>query len=578
MISEKVLPAEENSQTSLLTSPVDLSGRVLYERFLIERDLSEPPMSDIVSSFLAKDLKDFCRRVILKTFRSPESSIQSNAFQDICGTLIRLDHPNIEWILETGRLFDGSPYAVTTYTSGESLERILEGNRRLVLDRVANIVQSVAAALGSAHSRKILHADVAPWNIIISPGENGESVRLTNFGCMWPTDSKSLKFLQNGSGSRSLYYTAPELMVEDGRSTVAADVYSLAVVAYEMLTGNVPFIADSRHEMLELIVKGMPAKPTGLRTDLSADAEAILLSAIQYKPLMRPRDVREFGIELANELRNRRSDKSIPRPVKEEKPAGVIDQPIIEIEVETQPAAAVAEPRRKRSPKTSIVSDRAIAWALIALLLAGALSIPIGQTILDDGATPGVVGSIVNKSPGTSLPRQLRLSVQGSNVINAGGQRSQQRGNDVGIGDGYGITFQADAGGSAYVFAEAADDNGRTVYNILYPLTRVNGGSAQIEANHEAKTRPGSFSDTRKPEIVWLVWTAGKHDDLEAARQSAFEADGFVRSENDVQKVKHFLERGKNNRLDVRRDETDGQTIVSGSGDRIVYRIELERP
>jgi serine/threonine protein kinase len=581
MVSEKVNSSEENCQTSPPSTPVDLAGRVLYERFLIERDLSEPPVSNIISSYLAKDLKHFCRRVILKAVRSPESSIQSNAFQDICETLIRLDHPNIEWILETGRLFDGRPYAVTTFTSGGSLDRILEWNRRLVLDRVANIVESVAAGLSAAHSRKILHANVTPWNIFITPeDEEAESVRLTNFGCLWPTDSKLSQFLHMSSGSGSLCYTAPELMVEGGRATAAADIYSLAVVTYKMLTGNVPFMAASRDAMLELIVKGVPAKPTGLRTDLSADAEAILLSAMQYKPLMRPRDVRAFGTELANELRNLPSDKSISRPANEDKPARVFDQPIIQIEVETQPAVAVSEPRRKHLPKAStIVSDKAIAWALIALLLAGALSIPIGQTILHDGEKPGVVGSIVKKSSETGLPRQLRLSIQGSNESSVAAQKSQpQRGNGVLNGDGYGITFEADAGGNAYVFAEAADEEGRPVFNVLYPLTRVNGGSARIEPNHEAKTRPGRFSDNSKPEVVWLVWTAAKHDDLEAARQSAFEADSVVRAENDVQKVKHFLERGKNNKLDVRRDEADGQTVVSGSGDRIVYRIELERP
>ena len=82
--------------------------------------------------------------------------------------------------------------------------------------------------------------------------------------------------------------------------------------------------------------------------------------------------------------------------------------------------------------------------------------------------------------------------------------------------------------------------------------------------------------ESRGPEIIWLVWTAGNQDDLESARRAACDGDGVVRSENDVEKLKHFLERNKNNKFDLRKDESTQQSVLNASGDKIVNRIELE--
>lgn len=581
MTTDKVLSAEENRQTSRVGTPDDLSGHVLFERFLIERDLLDPSSGGNFAVYIAKDLKHFCRKVVVKAIRQPsaERSGRPNAFQGVCDALMRLDHPNIEWILETGRLFDGRPYVVTTYTSGHSLGEMLSGDRRLVLDRVAHIVESVADALGAAHARGILHCDVTLANIVVTPQEyEAESVRLTNFGSAWPPDSGRSLFEETYWESESPLYTAPELMVEDGRATPASDIYSLAAVAYRMLTGKVPFKATDREEMLELIVKGVQKRPSDLRTDLPADAEAILLSALQYKPLMRPRDVRTFGLELASELRKGSHSGQATRPRKPEVPLIVYADTIREIEVEGAGEVPLVEPKRRLARKAvTIVSDRAIAWSLIILLLAGALSIPIGQTLLDEGEKPAPISSIIQKPADTRLPREIRYSIEGQNVKNPASTASQPMPqNSFVTGGDYRMTFEADSLGNAYVFSEAVDEQGKTFYDVLYPLAKVNSGSAAIEPKQQAKTRPGTFVDGRNTAIVWLVWTAGKHDDLESATRTALEGDGVVRNENEIQKLKHFLERNKNFRLDINNDDANRQTVLKGSGDKIVHRIELE--
>ncbi len=576
MTPEKVL-TEENRETSRLRISDDLVGHVLFERFLIERDLSHASAAGNCAIYLAKDLKHFCRKVVIKALSQPaaEHSGRPNAFHDVCDALMRLDHPNLEWILETGKLFDGRPYVVTTYTSGQSLEQILIGERRLVLERVAHIVESVAEGLGAAHARGILHGEITPANIVVTPQEfEAENVRLTGFG----SDSSFSRFADMHFGSDSFFYTAPELMSEDGRATPASDIYSLAAVAYRMLTGEVPFKATDREEMLESIVRGIQTLPSFLRTDLPIDAEAMLLSALQYKPLMRPRDVRAFGLELANELRQCAYPHNSAKKIEAEHPAFRFIDSTSDIEAEITAEERPRERTTRVSQKpAAIVSDRAIAWSLIILLLAGALSIPIGQTILEEGQKPSAVSSIIKKPADTRLPREIKYSVEGLNLKNPGLAGSQPILQNSFVSSGeYKMTFETDTAGNAYVLSEAADEQGRTIYNVLYPQSKANGGSAAIEPKQQVKTRAGTVSETLGTEIIWLVWTAGKQDDLESARLSALEADGILRNENDVQKVKHFLERNKNNKLDIRQSDADQRTVVNGFGDRIVYRIELE--
>lgn len=580
MSPDKVLPAETDRPNSSFRTPDALVGRVLYERFLIERDLSDRASGGNCSSYLAKDLRHFCRKVVVRALTQPPTEREgpSNAFQDVCDTLMRLDHPNIEWILETGRLFDGRPYAVTTYTAGQTLSQILRGDRRLVLDRVAHIVESVAEALGAAHSEEILHWDVAPANIVITLREReAESVRLTGFGSAWPADSAPSRFANIHLGCESLLYTAPELLAEDGRETPASDIYSLAAVAYRMLTGEVPFKATDREDLIESVKLGLQVWPSDLRTDLRADAEAILLSGLQFRAVMRPRDARLFGHDLADALRDGAYHFKTSRQIK----AGVAVKSdtlaISEAPVSSADEMPSGESKKRSAQKpAAVVSDRAIAWSLIILLLAGALSIPIGKTIRDDEQRAAAVSSMAKKPADTRLPREIRYSFDGQNIKNltATGFQPTLQNSLVKSGE-YKLTFESDSAGNAYLFSEA-DEQGRTVYNVLYPLPKVNDGSAHIEPRQQAKSRTGSFSETRNSEIVWLVWTAGKQDDLESARRSALEADGIVRNENDVQKLKHFLERNKNNKLDVRKEDADLQTVLNGSGDKIVHRIELE--
>ncbi len=559
--------------------PDALVGHVLYERFLIEDDISDPAAGSNCVCYVAKDLRHFCRKVVVRTLNpGTEWSVRSRSFQDICKVLMQLGHPNIEVILETGKLFDGRSYAVTAYTDAQSLRQATNGSRRLVVDRVAQVVESVGEALGAAHTRKIIHGDVAPANIMITPPEqDAEGIRLVSFGTAWPDDPGQARFADMPPQFESLPYTAPELLTDDGRATPASDIYSLAAVAWRMLTGEVPFEAAGRAEMLELVSQGIRVRPSDLRTDLSADAEAILLSALQYKAAVRPRDARIFGRDLADALRGSVYQFKPTQKVQVEPPVKTAVEPKAESIVFVADEMPSDDSRKKVVARPPVVSDRVITWSLIIFLLAGALSIPIVKTIRSEGQKPPV-NSIVDRPAAARLPREIKYSIEGQNIRNGALTVSQPMPQNSFVKGGeYRIAFEADSAGNAYVFTEAVDEQGRAVYELLYPMPKVNGGAARVEPGQQVQTRTDTVGEERNTKIIWLVWTAGKQDDLEAARGAAIASDGVVLGDNELQKLKHFLERNKNNRLNLRNEGANNEIVLTGSGDRLVHRIELER-
>jgi hypothetical protein len=138
------------------------------------------------------------------------------------------------------------------------------------------------------------------------------------------------------------------------------------------------------------------------------------------------------------------------------------------------------------------------------------------------------------------------------------------------------MNFQADADGYVYVFNEDKDGTGNPVYNILYPTPKTNNGSAKVNAKEKIETNNNTFRGARGTEIVWLIWTAEKRDDLESARQSAFDAQGTLKDEANVKKLRDYLDKYGGEKNEVQKDSKSQQTIVKGKGNVIVQRIELE--
>ena len=571
-----------------------LVGQVLDGRFLIVKDLTEggADAGGIGLVYLARDKKMMDREVVVKILQKSalENADLLRKFKHEREALIRLDHPNIVRILDSGALADGNPFMVMEYIAGYSLNKVMKENGRLPFDFIAHVTESVTDALSFAHSQKILHRDIKPANIMLTPqDENFERVRLIDFGIARVENSRLAEETKAFFSVGTLQYIAPEQLEGRLAQTSATDIYAFAIVIYQMLTGNLPFEPHNPVEMFVLQKEGVKIPPSRLRNDLPPEAEKILLSALEFETEKRPPNARAFGRRLAKILRGNLSYKTnkenslpvtenftSPNPNNEETPAfAPFDAP------------GGAESFQTQARKTSKKGRFRI---LLGLLILTILAIPFGFAVwksgekdsagasnADSGKAANTTGNAANKGANRQIELKYFLNVQKMRDDKPFEEPFKSSGQEI-FESGYKfrMNLQSDAAGFIYLFNESKDARGDTIYNLLFPTPKINGGSAEVAAGQGIETNQNTFGGARGTEIVWLIWTAGKQEKLESARQSAFDANGVVRDEKNTRQLTDFLKEYAKEKSEVSKDAANRQTVIKSSGDAVVQRIELE--
>jgi YVTN family beta-propeller protein len=153
-----------------------------------------------------------------------------------------IEHPNVIPVYEAGEA-DGVLYLIMRFIEGTDLRALIRSEGRLDTGRATAIVAQVAAALGAAHRRGLIHRDVKPANVLIDSGGGREHAYLTDFGIARDVEATSA-LTRTGMVVGTLDYIAPELL-QDGGADGRSDVYALGCVLFEVLTGQVPFPRDS---------------------------------------------------------------------------------------------------------------------------------------------------------------------------------------------------------------------------------------------------------------------------------------------------------------------------------------------
>ena len=231
------------------------------------------------------------REVAMKSLR-PELLSDSNfveRFRAEATSLARLNHPNITTLYS---LFpDGrNLYMVMELVRGTTLDTILE-KRKTALDirECLAIIAQAADGLDYAHTMGVIHRDIKPSNLIIS--ENG-TLKIMDFGIARVRGSQRLT--RSGSIVGTLAYMAPEqLRGEEGDDS--CDLYSLAIVLYEMLSGSPPFNAASEYDLMQAQINQKPERLTPKVPGLDPKIESALLKALSKKPDQRYPSTRAFS-------------------------------------------------------------------------------------------------------------------------------------------------------------------------------------------------------------------------------------------------------------------------------------------
>ena len=228
-------------------------------------------------------------------------------FQQEAQTVVKFSHPHIVPVYEFGVESD-EPYLVMAYMPGGTLaDRIAKGP--IPLDEAIDILTPIASALDYAHAKGVVHRDLKPGNILF---DDSGAAQLTDFGVV-----KLAEATQSFTGSAIIgtpAYMSPEQVKGDKHIDGRSDFYGLAVILYEMLTGEVPYKGDTPTQQLMKHVLEPAPRVRAVRPDFPAEVEAVLLTALAKEPEQRYPTGRAFIAALANPLAARGPQTFITAP------------------------------------------------------------------------------------------------------------------------------------------------------------------------------------------------------------------------------------------------------------------------
>jgi serine/threonine protein kinase len=290
-----------SNQPSVPSSRANLIGKMLGGRYIIERELGRGGMGAV---YLARDKPElYSRPVVVKVLL--EEALKHDwvitKFHQEIESLTRLDDPGVVGIFDAGKLDDGTPYLVMQYVEGTTLRAAMKP-KGMDFEHAAAIIRQVGRSIGAAHEEGILHRDLKPENIMLRQTKSGEQqVKIIDFGIAKIKNSIAGPSPLTGLTVGTIGYMSPE-QLSAKPLTSASDIYSLGVIAYEMLTGRDPFTPDSMFQLLEMQRAGVRVKPCDLRPNLPEAAQQVLLKALAFDPSERFQRAQEFGDRLAGAL------------------------------------------------------------------------------------------------------------------------------------------------------------------------------------------------------------------------------------------------------------------------------------
>ncbi len=291
-----------------LQYPAMMTGQTL-SHFRILEQLGDGGMGVV---YRARDER-LERDVALKLL--PAGALADESARNLCHrearTLSRLNHPGIATLYDLGR-DQGADFLVMEFVVGESLEQRL-GSGPLAEDEIASLGDQIAAALQAAHEQRVVHCDLKPGNVMVTP--RGQ-VKLLDFGV-----ARLLRAHDEGARTKAittapvgtLPYMAPEQLLErdvDART----DVYALGMVLYRMASGRLPFENQPAVILANQILNSQPPPPGRFRPDLSPGLERIVLRCIEKDPASRFATATEVGAEL-KALRGAPRERAEPRRI-----------------------------------------------------------------------------------------------------------------------------------------------------------------------------------------------------------------------------------------------------------------------
>ncbi len=275
-------------------------AKKINDRYEIIKSIGEGGMANV---YLAYD-HILERNVAIKVLRGDLASDEKfvRRFQREALSASNLSHPNIVEVYDVGE-FEGQYYIVMEYIEGKHLKQLLKKRERLTVTEVIDIMLQLTEGMSVAHNSYIIHRDIKPQNIMIL--ENG-LVKITDFGIAMALNGTQLT--QTNSVMGSVHYLPPE-QAEGKGATIRSDVYSMGILMFELLTGNLPFKGDNAVEIaLKHLKEPIPSVKTYL-PNVAQSVENIIIKATAKNPDNRYADAVEMYDDLKTALDESRIDE-----------------------------------------------------------------------------------------------------------------------------------------------------------------------------------------------------------------------------------------------------------------------------
>jgi eukaryotic-like serine/threonine-protein kinase len=355
------------------------AGQIYGDRYRLVDRIAIGGMGEVWRAHDEVILRDVAIKILKPEFMGDPGFLER--FRVEARHAARVDHVGIADVYDYGE-GSGSAYLVMEIVAGDSLARIIEKRIRLTSIEVLSIVEQTAKALHAAHLDGLVHRDIKPGNLLVTPAGK---VKITDFGIARVADQVALT--ATGQVMGTVQYLAPEQATGKPASP-STDIYSLGVVAYEALTGRRPFTGETQ---MIIAMAQINDKPPAMSDDIDKRVQELVFACLAKKPNQRPGS----ALDLANRARSLRLQLE-----------GVSPTEIFEPENTSTTVA----PRVDDASETAPVKKLPVVWpwiGLIAVLIVAASGVMIAivvSLVSESNSNP-------SPSPSASLSKQPTAAV-----------------------------------------------------------------------------------------------------------------------------------------------------------------------
>jgi tRNA A-37 threonylcarbamoyl transferase component Bud32 len=268
----------------------DRTGQVILGRYTIEGELGSGGFAEVYRA-IQHSMSD--RPVAIKMIRAEvaDNEEYKQRFLKEVEAVSRINHPHIVTVHEAGSTDDGELFLVMELLEGRTLEEAMEHEAPLAPERTIHLMAQVCEALDAAHKAGVIHRDLKPANIFLLPGTNTneEFVKVLDFGIAKTSESPDLKLTGTDMVIGTPQYMSPE-QIRNKPISPSCDIYTLGIILYELLTGDMPFHADTVAELMVAHLREPPPPLISATSSIPIPERLcqVVLTAMAKNPAQRP--------------------------------------------------------------------------------------------------------------------------------------------------------------------------------------------------------------------------------------------------------------------------------------------------